>query len=520
MMMFRFNKSLLDEEASIPEVYFIVGYIIIKLASMYHNVAYVVPGREQFCETTNTSIDQMINRKKTSLEFNKAKELEDGPLHDTIQKAKWPMIGFLQMLLSTVISLFSFCGSFVWLCNISPLSGGLYILVIGVSLALISFKERDRQEDFDMWDRKWFLENDLFTMMIHGRVKQSVKEITNCQKQMEEKRCTERIARSKHGNKLHSIFWVIFAVNVRVFRIFEKLSKLDSIQYVIYTMEIGGHTDSFSGIYRQYKEAKKEWDELDRILFQLPERKKVPQVRVTKNLKLRGKFQHPASGSKKPFTLFFEKTITFKTDQIILLEGKSGHGKSTLLDILSGIIPWHDVKDGVCKVDRRTVRDGCAALIKSRVYAQQQMNTPKKPCVYEIVSGLQPTSTPDPEIEKMVWQALQMAECGDFLEDPNVVSKDKKSIYTKNISPSGGQTVRIGVAKILFFLFQMKPSILILDEIDKSVQKDLVMKIMNNIFKYCRENTICCIVVAHNSKVQKMKFDSVITCKNGKVTQK
>ena len=189
------------------------------------------------------------------------------------------------------------------------------------------------------------------------------------------------------------------------------------------------------------------------------------------------------------------------------------------MNILSGIIPWHDVKDGVCKVDGQKVSDGCAALMESRVYAQQKISTSMKPCVFEIVTGLQPSSTLDPEIEKMVWQALKMAECSDFLVDPKAASKDKKSIYTKNICPSGGQEVRIGVAKILFFLFQMKPSILILDEIDRAIPGEMATKIMGNIFAHCRKNTISCIVVAHTTEVKQMKFDSVITCKEGKVTQ-
>lgn len=519
-LMFRFNKSVLDEGGSELEMYFILGYIFIKLGSMYHNVYCLGPTKEQFNVNVSTSIDYMINLKKSRLQFNEIKELEDGGLQNTIQKAKWQMICFVEILLSTFISLFSFCGNFIWLFNISPLSVVVYTLVIGVSITLISFKEIDYQKNFELWDRSWFLENDLFTMMIHGKGKDSVKEIVKCQKQIEEKQYTERIDRSIHSNTLNSIFWVIFAIYVPVFRVFEKFSKLDSIQYVAYTMGIGGYTESFSNIYRHYKEAKKEWDELDRILFQLAERKKVPQVRVTKRLKLRGTFHHNTSGTKKPFTLNFEKPITIKTDQIIRLEGKSGHGKSTFLNILSGIIPWHDVKNSLCKVDGYRVSDGCAALMESRVYAQQKMNTPMKPCVYEIVSGLQPSSTPDPEIEKMVWQALQMAECSDFLGDPKQASKDKKSIYTKNICPSGGQEVRIGVAKILFFLFQMKPSILILDEIDRAIPGEMATTIMDNIFKYCRQNTICCIAVAHTTEVKQMKFDSVITCLNGKVTQK
>ena len=148
-LMYRFNKSVLDEGGSELEMYFIIGYILIKLGSMSHGVYCMGPAKERFNAAISTSIDTMINCKKSRLQFNKMKELEDGTLHKTIQKAKWPMICFVEILLATFISLFSFCGNFVWLFNISPLSVVVYTLVMVTSIALISFKERDRQKNKD-----------------------------------------------------------------------------------------------------------------------------------------------------------------------------------------------------------------------------------------------------------------------------------------------------------------------------------------------------------------------------------
>jgi len=156
-------------------------------------------------------------------------------------------------------------------------------------------------------------------------------------------------------------------------------------------------------------------------------------------------------------------------------------------------------------------------LIDQRVYCEQKFTLWCGPCVYEIISSSQPKDK-NSSIENLVWRALVMAGCSDFMDAPNQ-NTGKNSIYVKGISLSGGQKSRITVAKIIFFLLQMHPSIVILDEIDHSIPEENIIAIMNNIFQYCRQNNVCCIVVAHTMAVKKLNYDSHIKCQNGMVVQ-
>lgn len=77
---------------------------------------------------------------------------------------------------------------------------------------------------------------------------------------------------------------------------------------------------------------------------------------------------------------------------------------------------------------------------------------------------------------------------------------------------SGGQKQRIALARA----FINKPKILILDDITSSVDVKTEEKILNNIYKFVKENNITTIISAQ--KISSLKLcDRIIVMKDGEV---
>jgi ABC-type multidrug transport system fused ATPase/permease subunit len=119
------------------------------------------------------------------------------------------------------------------------------------------------------------------------------------------------------------------------------------------------------------------------------------------------------------------------------------------------------------------------------------------------------------EEEELVWKSLEICKCGDFLKRTNFDNKCKW-IYSSNIGMSGGEKGRVGLARTIYRIMCSKPKYITLDEVDKSIQSEMVVEIMSNIFEYTKKNNILTFIIAHNPDVKKMKlYDQVIKFTNG-----
>ncbi len=142
----------------------------------------------------------------------------------------------------------------------------------------------------------------------------------------------------------------------------------------------------------------------------------------------------------------------------------------------------------------------------------------------EIVSGRDlifgPDSNPDSNSidlreEELVWRALEICKCEDFMKRTNFDDK-RKWIYSPNIGMSGGQKGRVGLARTIYRIMCSQPQYITLDEVDKCIQSEMVVEIMSNVFEYAKQNNILAFIIAHNPDVKKMdSFDQVIKFSNG-----
>ncbi len=162
--------------------------------------------------------------------------------------------------------------------------------------------------------------------------------------------------------------------------------------------------------------------------------------------------------------------------------GTTGSGKSTMVDIIIGILTpnWGQVTiDGV---DIHADMDGWAGLLGIVPQAVYLLDDTVRA---NVAYGLPAREIDDAQ----VWRALEQAEL-----DGVVRGLDKQldtRIGENGVSLSGGERQRLGIARAIY----TNPEILILDESTSSLDAQTETAIMHEIYEMKESRTI--VLVAH-----------------------
>jgi ATP-binding cassette, subfamily B, bacterial PglK len=168
----------------------------------------------------------------------------------------------------------------------------------------------------------------------------------------------------------------------------------------------------------------------------------------------------------------------------VALAGKSGAGKTTLADLIAGLL---EPLEGAVKIDGRILSPSHIAGWQMNVgYVPQNIYLLDDTVRRNIAFGV-----PDEEIDDVaVWRAAQTANIHQFILRELDKGYDT-GLGERGISISGGQRQRIGIARALY----SDPEVLIFDEATSALDKPTESAIMEAIQKLARKKTL--IVIAH-----------------------
>ena len=184
--------------------------------------------------------------------------------------------------------------------------------------------------------------------------------------------------------------------------------------------------------------------------------------------------------------------------------GKTGSGKTTILDIVLGLI---EPQEGNFQVDGLVVT-GQNVRSWQRIigYVPQNIFLSDDTVAANIAFGLDIKDIDQSEIEK----ASKIANLHDFVID-ELPEKYQTFIGERGVRLSGGQRQRIGIARALYH----NPKVLVLDEatsaLDNQTEK-AVMDAVNNL-----EKNVTIIIVAHRLSTVK-NCDTIFVLDKGKLT--
>lgn len=200
-------------------------------------------------------------------------------------------------------------------------------------------------------------------------------------------------------------------------------------------------------------------------------------------------------------------TISIKKGEKIGIIGSTGSGKSTLVDIIMGLL---EPQNGCVKVDNICVNKN---NINPKITKQWQTKISHVPQdIYlsntSILENISNFSLNNPSEKEKAVKYSKLASIHNFIS-----SLDKgynEIVGERGVKLSGGQKQRIGIARA----FYKESPLLILDEATSALDELTEGKIMNDLYQYFPELTV--IIIAHRKNTL-LHCDRIIEIDNKKI---
>ena len=496
-------------------LWFVMIALLCDILSIFHNNQFIQSYKRSFLAKVQCGLEDNVNQHISLIHWNKLRDLNNNELDRKKDIATMYVLDLITKTINTFIYSFSFFGYTYWVCVISPASLLLYGTLMVLLLALYPYKAKSINNATQIyWDKYYDATIRRFTDIIHHDSQKNLDVMKQCINSIEECRIENRQRDALFTDTIDTVFTIGFIINCALFA--HQLSPVHAIIYVQYTCFMKNSISSSMSLYCQYMDTKHEYGKLEDILATSTQRPIVAQAPIppTSVLTIESlDYVYPSNSTEAPFSLTLASTLTFSRGDIVKLEGNSGNGKSTFTDILNGIISYTDYTASIWLDKERIIGFDC--FTESRYYHEQQEAIFWQPSLYEIISNKEDINCVD---EDLVWNALTIASCLDFVKRENVAN-GHKWIHTKKLGLSGGQKGRIAIARTMYRIMIKKPAFITFDEVDRAIQSELVVSIMKNIYAYTREHNILVFVICHNQDVKAMnEYDKTIRFTNGIVS--
>lgn len=225
-------------------------------------------------------------------------------------------------------------------------------------------------------------------------------------------------------------------------------------------------------------------------------KEEVDKLPLTKEIKLEDIVFHYPNSDKK---IFDHAAMTIPVGKSVGIVGTSGAGKTTIVDILLGLL---QIESGDILADGVNIRDNYKGWLKNVGYIPQTIFMVDSTIRKNVAFGIA-----DDEIDdEKVWRALREAQLDEFVR--SLPEGLDTGIGERGIRISGGQRQRIGIARALF----EDPEVLVLDEATSALDGETEAAIMDSINRLHGKKTL--IIIAHRLQTIE-KCDMVYRVEDG-----
>lgn len=184
--------------------------------------------------------------------------------------------------------------------------------------------------------------------------------------------------------------------------------------------------------------------------------------------------------------------ITIPRNKSIAFIGPSGAGKTTLADIILGVL---EPCEGSILVDGADIKGRVGEWHQKIGYIPQSIYLTDDTLKRNIAFGM---TNKDIDEDK-IWKALQLAQLKEFVEE--LEDGLETMVGEHGTRLSGGQRQRIGIARALY----NEPEVLVLDEATSSLDNDTEAAVMEAINNLAGSKTL--IIIAHRlSTIEKCEI--------------
>jgi ATP-binding cassette, subfamily B, bacterial PglK len=189
-------------------------------------------------------------------------------------------------------------------------------------------------------------------------------------------------------------------------------------------------------------------------------------------------FKYPG---KKDYILQ-DLSFNINKGEVIGVMGTTGSGKSTFIDILTGLI---EPEKGKILSDNINIKENLKSWQKLIGYVPQSVQMIDDTIRSNIIFGLEKNNFKESDIDEII-KVVQLQEFIDSLDDGL-----ETIVGDKGVKLSGGQQQRIGIARALFH----RPSFIIFDEATSALDSETEKRLMGEIKIFTKERSL--LIISH-----------------------
>ncbi|MDO4463102.1 MAG: ABC transporter ATP-binding protein [Bacillota bacterium] len=295
----------------------------------------------------------------------------------------------------------------------------------------------------------------------------------------------------KGGGNVASMVSTLAAFGVAAMRVLPSVNRINT-----YITEISYNQPSLDFVYQNLQEGMK----TDAMLAQRKAYSQKEKLELKDKIELNHiSFHYPDSDKN----IFIDAHMEVPKGKSVGIMGTSGAGKSTIVDILLGLL---HAQEGDITCDGVDIFKNYESWLAQIGYIPQSIYLIDESIRDNIAFGIDA----DKIDEKRIWEVLEEAQLKEFVEElPNGLDT---TIGDRGVRLSGGQRQRIGIARALYH----DPEILVFDEATSALDNDTEAAVMDAVNSFHGKKTM--IIIAHRLNTIE-KCDIIYKVEEGKLIQ-
>lgn len=293
------------------------------------------------------------------------------------------------------------------------------------------------------------------------------------------------------GGDVTDMMTTIATFGVAAIRVLPSVNRINT-----YITEIAYTTPSLDFVYQNLQEGMK----TDAMLAERKANSQKEKLTLDQEIALDHISFHYPDSDKNIFT---DAHMTVPKGKSVGIMGTSGAGKSTIVDILLGLL---HAQEGTITCDGVDIFKNYESWLAQIGYIPQSIYLIDESIRDNIAFGIDA----DQIDEKRIWEVLEEAQLKEFIE--GLPEGLDTTIGDRGIRLSGGQRQRIGIARALYH----DPEILVFDEATSALDNDTEAAVMEAVNSFHGKKTM--VIIAHRLNTIE-KCDIIYKVENEKIVE-